>query len=59
VSNNAETRPDQPLFWVMESDIKDLSDEDFGAIWAALGKLARARGLRRGQAVAMTKETTT
>jgi hypothetical protein len=35
------------LFGITESDIGALDEEEFGEVWAALGKVARARARAR------------
>lgn len=33
------------IMCVFEDDIKDMTDGEFGEVWAALGKVARRRGI--------------
>jgi hypothetical protein len=35
------------LFGVTEEDVATLSEDDFNAVWSALGKVARARSLAK------------
>ncbi len=44
------------LFGVTEADIAALDESDFNTVWAALGKVARARSLSARQAVVPVQE---
>jgi hypothetical protein len=46
--------PASQLFGITESDIAVLDDSDFNEVWAALGKVARARA--RAHADAATRQ---